>query len=613
LGGDSHSGAALAISWNDSKKEKKGKVLALFVASAMSLAVINPAMRTSMADGVREMVSVIVRELPGAGNEPEKAVERLGGTVKLPLGIIGGFSADVPRERLYQLRQIRGIYAVTPDAQVEFSHSTDGFDADKDPGSMFRAAQEEIGAGEYWNDGYTGKGVDVALIDTGVVPVNGLTTPGKIVNGPDLSFDSQFDEVRYLDTFGHGTHMAGIIAGRDDAVTKVQKGNHDNFLGVAPDARIVNVKVGNDVGAADVSQVIAGISWVVQHRSSDGMNIRVLNLSFGTDGTQDYVLDPLTYAAEVAWRKGIVVVVAAGNEGFGSPKLNNPAYDPYVLAVGAAVQDGKYGTDGDAVAEFSSGGSADRRADLVAPGKSIVSLRDEGSYVDETYPDGRVGTRYFRGSGTSQASAIVAGAAALVIEQRPSIKPDQVKKLLTTSANNIRGDYRQAQGAGMIDLKRARDRSTPALSRVTQVFPSATGTGSLELARGTVHLADEDDIELTGEMDIFGMAWDPTTYSSNLLNDTSWADGAFNGSEWTGGCFCADSWSGRSWSGRSWSGRSWSGRSWSGRSWSGRSWSGRSWSGVSWSGRSWSGASWSGRSWSGRSWSGRSWSSADWG
>ena len=87
-------------------------------------------------------------------------------------------------------------------------------------------------------------------------------------------------------------------------------------------------------GATDVSQVIAAIDWIVQHRNSDGLNIRVLNLSFGTDGTQDYQLDPLAYAAEVAWLHGIVVVVAAGNSGFGTPQLNNPAYDPYVIAVG---------------------------------------------------------------------------------------------------------------------------------------------------------------------------------------------------------------------------------------------------------------------------------------
>jgi serine protease AprX len=115
---------------------------------------------------------------------------------------------------------------------------------------------------------------------------------GKIINGPDLSFESQSDELRYLDTYGHGTHLAGIIAGND--------GTEDGFRGVAPGARVVNVKVANYEGAVDVSQVIAAIDWVVQHRNDNGMNIRVINLAYGTDSTQSPMLDPLSFAVEQA-------------------------------------------------------------------------------------------------------------------------------------------------------------------------------------------------------------------------------------------------------------------------------------------------------------------------
>jgi serine protease AprX len=105
-------------------------------------------------------------------------------------------------------------------------------------------AQRITGADEYWDDGYTGRGVDVAVIDSGVVPVNGLTTTGKVLNGIDLSFESQSDELRHLDTYGHGTHMAGIIAGRDDDVSStVRSGNSRDFIGMAPGVRIVNLKV----------------------------------------------------------------------------------------------------------------------------------------------------------------------------------------------------------------------------------------------------------------------------------------------------------------------------------------------------------------------------------
>src|SRR5439155_27121294 len=127
-------------------------------------------------------------------------------------------------------------------------------------------------------------------------------------------------------------------------------------VGIAPDARIVNVKVAGANGATDVSQVLAGIDWVVQHRNDNGMNIRVLNLSFGTDGVQSYVLDPLAFAAENAWRKGIVVVVAAGNSQFGTNKLNDPAYDPYVIAVGADDPQGTLNVADDTVPAWSARG-----------------------------------------------------------------------------------------------------------------------------------------------------------------------------------------------------------------------------------------------------------------
>ena len=166
---------------------------------------------------------------------------------------------------------------------------------------MYWVGQEVTGAGEYWNDGFYGQGVDVALTDSGVAAVDGLSAPGKVLHGPDLSFESQSEAFRFTDTFGHGTHMAGIITGRDTATPRpVQKGVENHFVGVAPEARVVSVKVADSHGSFDVSQVIAAIDWVVQHRKDDGLNIRVLNLSFGTDSVQDYRLDPLAYAAEAA-------------------------------------------------------------------------------------------------------------------------------------------------------------------------------------------------------------------------------------------------------------------------------------------------------------------------
>src|SRR4029079_5188986 len=191
-----------------------------------------------------------------------------------------------------------------------------GYDATGDFGSMTNV-NKLVGAPALWANGYTGAGVDVALLDTGVAPVDGLSD--KIVNGPDLSLDYQNGLAESVDAYGHGAHRAGIIAARDPDTTVLT--DPTKFVGVAPDARIVNVKVGAADGSTDVSQVSAGIDCVVQYAHDNGLTIRVLNLSFGTMSKQAYTVDPLAYAAEVAWRKGIVVVAAAGNDGIDTKQL----------------------------------------------------------------------------------------------------------------------------------------------------------------------------------------------------------------------------------------------------------------------------------------------------
>ncbi|GIJ43724.1 hypothetical protein Val02_06100 [Virgisporangium aliadipatigenens] len=461
-----------------------------------------------------------------------------------------------------------------------------------------------IGADGLQRSGTDGSGVGVALVDTGVVPVEGLRRT-RIVEGPDLSLDSQAPQLLHRDTFGHGTHLAGIIAG-----TPARDGS--GFTGVAPGATLTSVKVGAAAGIADVSQVIAAVDWVVAHRNDDPAHpVRVLNLSYGTDGTQDYRSDPLTHAVENAWRAGIVVVVAGGNGGVGSP-LANPATDPFVIAVGAADPAGTLRTADDRIAEFSSRGTDARRVDLVAPGRSMVSLRNPGSYVDEMYATARVGANYTKGSGTSQAAAVVSGAVALLLQRRPDLTPDQVKQLLVDSARKLPRADVDGAGAGELNLTRA---LTLSPRGAAQAWAPSTGLGSLEAARGSVHIAI-NGIELTGERHILG-PFDAATWAARSNAGTAWVGGQWMGYGLTGDGWAlsgtAEAFSGLSWSGLSWSGLSWSGLSWSGLSWSGLSWSGLSWSGLSWSGLSWSGLSWSGLSWSGLSWSGESWSASVWG
>jgi serine protease AprX len=474
------------------------------------------------------------------------------------------------------------------------------YDAAGDANSM-ASTTDYTGAQAWWAAGFTGKGIGVALIDSGVVPVEGLDGPGKIVHGADLSLESQAPELAYLDTYGHGTFMAGLIAGRDSALTAPYAGSPASaYRGMAPDAHIVSVKVATADGGTDVSQVIAAIDWVVQHRNDDGLNIRVLNLSYGTNSSQWYGVDPLAFAVEQAWDAGIVVVAAAGNSGFqakgSSPALANPAYDKRIIAVGASDSMGTAKMSDDTVPDFSAAaktGSA-RAPDFVAPGAHLQGLRVPGSYIDNHEAKTVLDGRFMRGSGTSEAAAIASGAVALILDKYPNATPDQVKRLLKTTAYDMPLEGRTGtMGSGELRLDAALSAALPAF---VQTIAPAVGGGSIEEARGSDHLT-RDGVVLKGEHDIFGKWLDADTHAILEAGRNAWTGGTWNGNVLTG-----NSWSGNSWSGSSWSGNSWSGNSWSGSSWSGNSWSGSSWSGSSWSGSSWSGSSWSGSSWSTAGW-----------
>jgi serine protease AprX len=446
------------------------------------------------------------------------------------------------------------------------------------------SVEQVVGAPQAWASGATGRGVDVAVLDSGVTPVPGLDSSNKVVYGPDLSFDSQDPNTAYLDGFGHGTSIASIIAGND--------GTPGGFQGVAPDARIVSVKVGATNGAVDVSQMIAGIDWVVQHANDPGMNIRVLNLSLGTDALQAYQVDPLAHAAEAAWRHGIVVVAAVGNAGTSTKTLADPASDPYVLAVGAEDPAGTVKNDDDFLATYSNGGNDKRHPDVVAPGSYVIGLRAPGSTLDTQFPGARIGDRFFRGSGTSQAAAVVSGAVADLLSARPGLTADQVKKLLVQTAHGIKNappavkgvpspppPPGNAQGDGLINVRNAVAASIP---KFTQTFTAGDGSGSLEGARGTSHVSSAG-ITLTGEQDIFGNPWSAAAIGAAEEAGATWSGGTYNGATWSGA-----TWSGATWSGATWSGATWSGATWSGATWSGATWSSATWSGATWSSGDWS-------------------------
>ncbi|MEV1283061.1 S8 family serine peptidase [Modestobacter sp. NPDC049651] len=475
-----------------------------------------------------------------------------------------------------------------------------GYDALTDKGSLYNVA-EVVGAHTAWSAGITGKGVGVALIDTGVTKVPGLDT-GNVVDGPDLSFDSQDAASAHVDGFGHGTHLASIIAGRDTAGTPRSYLDATAHNGIAPDATLVNVKVGAGDGSVDVSQVIAAIDWVVEHADDKGLGIRVINLSYGTDSTQDSSVDPLAFAVQNAWLHGIVVVAAGGNDGETTKTLANPARDPHVIAVGAMDSAGTVSRTDDTVPAWSTHGTDQRAVDVVAPGVSVLGLRDPGGLADTLYPTSRVGDRFARASGTSQAAAVVSGEAALLLQAYPWLTPDQVKQLVTRSASGVSTASVRMRGAGLVDVGKAQRLSAVGSFVQGLLTPWGTGTGSLEAARGSAHVSDGTS-ELRGEVDVFGQPWRGASWAWSTTTLTAWQGGQWRGNTWTGATWAGGTWPTTQWTAPDWAGVSYAADQWTARMWRGESWSARMWRDEDWAARMWRSDDWSARMWRSEDWS----------
>ncbi|HKT01127.1 MAG TPA: S8 family serine peptidase [Rugosimonospora sp.] len=421
----------------------------------------------------------------------------------------------------------------------------------------------------------TGAGVGIALIDTGVAPVDGLPA-SQVVNGPDLSFESQAPALRYLDTYGHGTHMAGIMVGN---------GTYTGNVGLAPKAKLTSIKVGAASGAVDITQIIAALDWVVQHRNDDpAYPIRVVNLAYGTGGEPSHYTDPVMAAVEQAWKAGIVVVAAAGNGPH--TKMSDPAIDPFVLSVGSAATYGTLTNADDTASTFNNGSNVTITYDLVAPGEGILSLRNPGSSIDTQYPAARQGDYLFRGSGSSQATAVTSAGVALLLQARPTLTPDQVVQVLTASATII------ADGRKMLNIARAVYQPIPAFTPRT-IWSS--GTGLLEDTRGSSHVVVGSTV-LSGENSIFG-PFSTTAWAARSQARTAWAGGV-----WMGNRFAGDGWTGTSWASRTWGAATWTGLNWAAQPWADPSWTGHYWSGHYWSGGTWDGHYWTSDDWSAAAW-----------
>jgi serine protease AprX len=519
-------------------------------ASAIA-AKVDPGLAAEAATAPSATVNVIVRETLPPSDVAERLVRSLGGTVTHELPILGGFSATVPGSALADVAGSSSVGLVWGDGEIAMSSSPTSLYNRLAPNTAWR---QSIRLNQV--DGiYDGAGVAVALLDTGVTESDDLGD--RLLARVDLT-----PEHDGFDRYGHGTHMSGIIAGTGAA-------SDGQWTGVAPGADLVSVKVAGPDGSTDVSTVIAGLQWVVANRTT--YNIRVLNLAFGTDSDQSYGIDPLDYAVEQAWFSGILVVASAGNRGPSGKTINKPGDDPFVLTVGAADNHGTPDRSSTTVATFSSWGSPGgfSKPDIIAPGITVVSLRDPGSTIDTLYPDARIGDSYFKGTGTSQAAAIVSGVAALMFQANPWLTPDLAKGVLVKTAYR-NGNYGHGAGAGLVDVGSALQaaRNTNGVWPANQGLVPSTGTGSLEASRGSFHVdadIDGDGIpdRVIGEIDALGQPWPAM----------SWSAYAWYTSPWSQLTAVTPGWSAASWSALSWSGTTWSAASWSAVSWSADVWS----------------------------------------
>ena len=330
--------------------------------------------------------------------------------------------------------------------------------------------------------GVTGDGIGVAVIDSGVNPHPALA--GRIVANVSLvTGDSS-----YLDAFGHGTHVAGIIAGGGGAaagVTSLYTG------GIAPDAQVVNVRVLGADGTGLASDVIAGIDWAIANRAR--YNIRVINLSLGHQVTEPAALDPMDQAVARAVQAGIVVVAAAGNDGVaanGSPILGGitvPGNSPLAITVGALNTWGTVDRSDDTLATYSSRGPTKYdlavKPDLVAPGNKIISLEAAGTYLPRTYSylhkAGVAPNGYLQLSGTSMATPMVSGAVALMLQGNSRLSGNQVKLALQMGSTYMPDAGLIGAGAGSANFWASRKMAASGLlSTVTNIIGGLTTTSS---------------------------------------------------------------------------------------------------------------------------------------
>jgi serine protease AprX len=404
-----------------------------------------------------------------------------------------------------------------------------------------------IGLGELLapaDGGLAGRGVTVAVVDSGVA-VNPDLGAERLVGWRDFVKH----KTKPYDDAGHGTFVAGLIAGDGSASLPLDEGGFATvqFRGVAPGAGIVGIKVLDKHGRGRASQLIAGILWAVEQQ--EALGIDVLNISVAGSPTGPVESDPVAMAVRSAWESGITVVCAAGNEGeFGLGGILSPGNEPHVITVGATDTKQTPEAEDDTVAYYSSYGPTlyDEYAkpDLVAPGNRTISLRTPRSYIDKTfaenvipvtdyYPDAPASleSNYLKLSGTSTSAPVVAGAVALMLEDDPSLSPDDIKLRLMASADVVAEADVHQQGAGTLDVVEA----------LTLELQADGPTLSADLGDGTTILPP----------DVY-ISWMKYAWAKYAWTKYAWAKYAWTKYAWTKYAWTKYAWTKYAWTKYAW-------------------------------------------------------------
>lgn len=401
-------------------------------------------------DDPTAVVNVIVQYSHSPNSTNHGKAQKHGANVHGDFGVIKGSLISLPASEVKNLlKEDPDISFISPDRPVQGAATT-GISLDYYPAN--------INAGVAVSSfGLDGSGIAVAILDSGIHNVPDLNNAGK--PGSRVVYQQSFVAGQTPDdSYGHGTHVAGIVAGNGSHSTGPSYSY--TFKGIASNANLVNLRVLDQNGHGTDSAVISAIQTAINLKSQ--YNIRVINLSLGRQVFESYTVDPLCQAVEQAWKAGIVVVVAAGNQGrnnsagtSGYGTIAAPGNDPYVITVGASNTRQSPYRSNETMTTYSSKGPTAYdevvKPDLVAPGNRIISLAAAGGPAAATlvsaYPgnkplhslyitagDNKPSNDYFMLSGTSMAAPVVSGAAALMLQQDPTLSPDTVKARLMKSA-----------------------------------------------------------------------------------------------------------------------------------------------------------------------------------